>query len=100
MNDQTYIIACNWIDSEISQFDNNPKGYLEAIGWSTENYPKIDLLKNKIYPTRQDIEQLQNIIDSGLKTESSLINIAEGNSTSNFLVNYVSGEITKLYKNL
>lgn len=100
MNDQTYEIAGNWIDSAISEFDNNPVEYIKSMGWSVDMYPKINLLINEISATREDIENLKKIIEDGIEDGQSMLAIAEGNPMSDFLTNLIAGKISDLYKTL
>jgi hypothetical protein len=59
------LLANNLIDSEFENFNHNPKGYIESMGWdSKKKFASIDKLKGQLCPSAEDIINLRKIIES------------------------------------
>ena len=67
--DKNYEIARNLISNEIEDFENDPKGYVESMGWEyTDEYKRIveeinydvddiEKISNSLSPTSNDLER-------------------------------------------
>ncbi len=96
----TLILAQQLLDSEFDEFEHNPSGYVQALGWSTLLQKKVISIADKISPSREDYINLKFIIDSQLEItpKATTIDIAECNKVSDFLCNCVAGKINKALK--
>ncbi len=101
MDNYYYELARTTLNGELDNFDHSPKEYLRSLGWQVDKYPKIAELKGFIAPTKEDYSELAGIMEStaeGYKGEDDISQyVLESNAVSDFLSNYVAGQILKTY---
>ena len=99
---RTYELSRQLISSEIDEFDNNPKAFIKAMGWSGKRWNKIDVLKGQLDFTVDDINNLKSILDSSIPrlereykvwSPEVTIEMIESNSVCDFLSNLVAQKI-------
>jgi hypothetical protein len=96
-----YELARETLNHELDGFDNSPEKYICSIGWQAAEYPFIGSMRGLITPTVEDYKNLASIMESRSLTEEAqnyegadlTLYILESGSVSDFLSNYVAGQI-------
>lgn len=91
-------VAYDLIDSELNNFDQDPKGFIKSMGWPMEKFKNISKLKGEISITSSETDRLAKMLETG--ESEDLEDAIYSDLTSDYVTNLIAQKILSAYRKL
>lgn len=99
VHQESYTLASDWLNREIDEYEYDPKGYYESMGWEASEWIK-KVNPDDVDITGSDVTKLASIIEKYFRKHADEDNvydismsILDENEVADFISNTIAEEI-------
>ncbi len=82
----------------MDDFNFHPTEYIESMGWSIKDFPRIEEIRGQLDFTREDVKEVAKAIPEDVTGWEDAIEAGLDDATVNFVAEKITQEYRKLKK--